>query len=136
MMMMSTTTDVIFINSTCFDNALISTLSALIIGHVKCGSRVITLTKPLTPHTTDQPPPAQDDGLDGESQDNWIEMFDKRQLVMSWGAATVYFHLIHSHIDSNSSCGNSDNSSGDSDNSDNSSGDSDDSDNSDGSNNS
>lgn len=78
--------DVIFINSTCFDDVLMSKLSALILEHVKDGSRVVSFTRPLTPHcTTDLPP----------DSNNWIEMFDRRQFVMSWGTATVFFHLIH-----------------------------------------
>lgn len=70
--------NIIFINSTCFNEKLMQDISELCAKHCKSGTRIITLTKTL----------------------NYLEFNLYFQIIfstqynMSWGAATCYIHLV------------------------------------------
>jgi SAM-dependent methyltransferase len=68
--------DVVFANSTCFDDSLIDDLSKLAEG-LKPGAIVITFTKGLT--------------------SNKFEVLERKRYRMSWGPATVYIHRRLNH---------------------------------------
>jgi SAM-dependent methyltransferase len=67
----STHIDIIFANSTCFDDDLMDFLSEKATD-LKEGARIVTLTKML-----DSP---------------YLQLIDQRQYAMSWGAATCFVH--------------------------------------------
>lgn len=64
--------DIIFANSTCFDDQLMRAMASLA-ERMKQGSRFITLTKQLPT--------------------NEFILLDRRQYVMSWGEATSFLHI-------------------------------------------
>lgn len=64
-----TDADVVFANSTCFSNELISSIEVLARG-LRIGARVITFTVPLT--------------------SDYFAVIYKKRMVMSWGPATVF----------------------------------------------
>jgi hypothetical protein len=66
--------DVVFINSTCFDEDLMESLSKKC-ESLKSNSYVITFTKPL--------------------DSKKFEILEKSRYAMSWGTATVYIHKRH-----------------------------------------
>mmetsp|Transcript_3757 Transcript_3757/g.3880 ORF Transcript_3757/g.3880 Transcript_3757/m.3880 type:complete len:298 (+) Transcript_3757:68-961(+) len=66
-----TESDIVFANSTCFDDSLMISISHLA-EQLKPGAKIITLTKPLS--------------------STCFEILDSRRYAMSWGAATCYIH--------------------------------------------
>lgn len=69
--------DVIFVNSTCFDNTVMEGISAC---PFKCGAFVITLTHKLTDSCS-------------------YRLVYETRLDTSWGAADVFIHVIVNHDD-------------------------------------
>jgi hypothetical protein len=67
-----TSLDIVFANSTCFDEALMKAM-AVVAERMKPGARFITLTKQL--------PSAE------------FTLLDRRQYVMSWGEATCFMSI-------------------------------------------
>jgi SAM-dependent methyltransferase len=67
-----TSCDIVFTNSTCFDDALMQRIAEVAIG-MRQGSRFISLTRPL---------PSVE-----------FEIVDKVNLGMSWGLATCFIHV-------------------------------------------
>lgn len=74
-----TTADIIFINSTLFDDHLWATL-AYLVSLTRTGTRIITLTKSLG-----------NEGMGGMG--DRVRVVDERVYRMSWGAATAFFHV-------------------------------------------
>lgn len=65
--------DVVFANSTCFDDNLMNDMSKMA-HHLKPGAIVVTFTRGLT-------------GIEGK-----FELLEKKREKMSWGPATVFIH--------------------------------------------
>lgn len=65
--------DIVFVNSTCFEDSLMQRLAEVAGNRMKAGSRFISLTKQL---------PSQK-----------FKLLDRRQYVMSWGEATCFTML-------------------------------------------
>jgi len=68
-----TVADIVFMNSTLFDDRLMLALSALAGARMRKASRVITLTRPLSSSA--------------------FNVVDSRNYRMSWGLATAFFHV-------------------------------------------
>ena len=68
-----TVADVVFMNSTLFDDRLMLALSALAGAKMRKGTRVITLTRPLSSSA--------------------FSVIDTRNYRMSWGLAMAFFHV-------------------------------------------
>lgn len=66
-----TTADLIFANSTCFDDLLMNTLGQMT-NNLRIGAKIVTFTREL--------------------RDPLLQVLDRRQLAMSWGTATCYIH--------------------------------------------
>ena len=64
--------DIVFVNSTCFDEDLMKAMAA-VAESMKPGARIITLTKQLP--------------------SNEFTLLDRRQYVMSWGEATSFMSI-------------------------------------------
>ncbi len=78
--------DIIFANSTCFDESLMKAIAEKAV-RLRPGSIIITFTKPL-------PEVCQtDETLSTGAGASPFKIIDKTSLKMSWGPATVYTHI-------------------------------------------